>query len=181
MPQTVKTTRTYWTWWAGSVATVVQRMKMKCYIWFFLNRFLKSINQYLPWFFTYKAQSSSDDERLISIVYEAYKEILRFPSAILRPYQSHLRTDRWEYRYFWFVKISFNSGANRTRNFEDLRFRFGVDAGRILRFSVPQIEEVVDVLQVHFLLNLRTGFVYQDFRFQLISVFVATTVQELKH
>jgi len=80
-----------------------------------------------------QAQSASDDERLISLVYEAYKEILRLPSAILRPYQSHLRTD---------------SGANRTRNFEDLRLRFGVDASRILRFSVPQIEEIVDVLQI---------------------------------
>ena len=81
----------------------------------------------------FKAQAQSDEDRLMRIIFEVYQSILSLPNSILRPYQSHIRSD---------------SGSNRLRSLEDLEFRFGIDSVRVLRFSVNQIEEIAEVMEV---------------------------------
>jgi len=80
-----------------------------------------------------QAQILETDVQLMEVVFEAYSEILRRPSTILRPYQSHMRTD---------------SGANRIKTVGDLRSHFGVESQRVLRFSIEQLEEMIDVMKI---------------------------------
>ena len=42
----------------------------------------------------YKAQSMSNEEQLIDTLCKVFQEIVSYPNTILRPYQSHMRTDR---------------------------------------------------------------------------------------
>jgi len=80
-----------------------------------------------------QAHQLTSDEDVINAVHRAYMLILSHPASILRPYQSHMRTD---------------SGTNRIQTRDDLLSKFGVEAQRILRFSVSQLDEIVTVLQI---------------------------------
>jgi len=80
-----------------------------------------------------QAQSMSNEEELIDTLCKVFQEIVSSSNTVLRPYQSHMRTD---------------SGVNRIRTREDLSRHFGIEAKRILRFSVEQIDEVLNTLQI---------------------------------
>ena len=99
-----------------------------------------------------QAQFASDEERLMQVVYKAYMEILHYPSSILRPYQSHIRTERYGFDSIKREKLSllFTSGTNRIKSINDLQSLFGLDSRRILRFSIEHVEQILHILQVTF-------------------------------
>ena len=45
------------------------------------------------------------------------------------------------------------SGANRIKTVGDLRSHFGVESQRVLRFSIEQLEEMIDVMKVRDLIE----------------------------
>ena len=96
-----------------------------------------------------QAQIASDEERLMQVVFKAYMEILSYPSSILRPYQSHIRTERYGLKIKR-EKLSccFTSGTNRIKSINDLQSLFGLDSRRILRFSIEHVEQILHILQV---------------------------------
>ena len=72
------------------------------------------------------------------------------------------------------------SGCNRMRTMEDLELHFGVEALRVFRFSLEQIDELMTVLQVVYMLNFLMCIYKKLLRFQRLSSFVVIIVLVLR-